>query len=66
MGKKLYRSTRNRMVAGVCAGIGDYFGLDATIIRLAWIILICFGGTGLLAYLLCAIIIPAEPSDYSE
>lgn len=64
MEKKLYRSQRNRMLAGVCGGIADYFKLDPTLIRLAWVLLVCLAGTGLLAYIICAIIIPSEPSDY--
>ncbi|SEH05170.1 PspC domain-containing protein [Candidatus Venteria ishoeyi] len=55
--KKLYRSTHDRMIAGVCGGLGDYFKVDPTIIRVAWVV---FGlaGAGILAYLLCLIIIP--------
>jgi phage shock protein C len=63
MEKKLYRSTKNRMVAGVCAGIANYFGLDPTLIRLGFAFFICFGGSGLLAYLICAIVIPNEPAE---
>ena len=61
MEKKLYRKTTDRMLLGVCAGIADYFRIDVTVIRLAWIILCCFAGTGILAYILAAIIIPEEP-----
>ena len=57
-GKKLYRSESNRMLCGVCAGIAEYFDLDPTLIRLA---LVCFlGGSGILAYIIAAIIIPSE------
>lgn len=59
-GKKLYRSESDRMLCGVCAGIAEYFGLDPTLIRLAWAFLCCFGGTGILAYILAAIIIPTQ------
>lgn len=58
--KRLYRSKTNRMLAGVCAGIADYFNLDPTIIRLAWVVFSCLGGSGLLAYIIAAIIIPSE------
>lgn len=61
MNKKLYRSTRNRMVGGVCGGIADYFALDPTLIRLAWVAFTCLGGSGLLAYIICLIVIPSEP-----
>lgn len=59
-GKKLYRSESGRMLCGVCAGIAEYFGLDPTLIRLAWAFLCCFGGTGILAYIIAAIIIPSQ------
>jgi len=63
MEKKLYRSLKNRMLAGVCAGIADYFGLDPTVIRLAWVIFSCLAGSGVLAYIICAIVIPNAPAD---
>jgi len=56
--KKLYRSQNQRIVAGVCGGLGEYFEVDPVVIRLIWIIFIVFGGVGLLAYLLAWIIIP--------
>lgn len=58
MSKRLYRSTTNRMISGVCAGIADYFGVDPTIIRLAWVLFCALGGSGVLAYIICSIIIP--------
>lgn len=59
--KKLYKSRGNRVICGVCGGIGEYFNLDPTIVRLIWIILIFCFGTGLLAYLVAALIIPEIP-----
>lgn len=59
MNKKLYRSNTNRMLCGVCGGIGEYFNIDPTIIRLLWVLLAC-SGTGLLAYLIAAVIIPLD------
>ena len=59
MSKKLYRSNRDRMLCGVCGGIGDYLNVDPTLIRLVWAVLAC-SGTGFLAYLLAAVIIPLE------
>ena len=56
--KKLYRSKKNRMIAGVCGGIGEYFNIDPTIIRLLWVILVFCGGIGILAYLVAWIVIP--------
>ncbi len=59
--KKLYRSLDNRMICGVCAGVGEYFNIDPTLIRLLWVILTIGGfGTGLLIYIIAAIIIPVE------
>ena len=60
MKKKLYRSRDNKMVAGVCAGIADYFELDPTIVRLAWVIAIFGAGVGVLAYLIAWIIMPEK------
>ena len=57
--KKLYRSDSNRMLAGVCGGLGDYFGIDPTLVRLGWV-LISLMGPGLIAYLIAACIIPRE------
>ena len=59
-GKKLYRSDENKMLAGVCGGIAEYFGVDPTLIRLAWVVFSLLGGSGLLAYILAAIIIPRD------
>ena len=62
-GKKLYRSDENKMLAGVCGGIAEYFGGDPTLIRLAWVVFSLLGGSGLLAYILAAIIIPRDDSN---
>ena len=56
--KKLYRSKRNRLIAGVCGGLGKYFNIDPTIVRLVWLLFIFAGGSGILAYLIAWIIIP--------
>lgn len=58
--KRLYRSRSNRMLAGVCSGIAQYFGIDPTLIRLIMVFL-GFTGSGLIAYIIAAIIIPEEP-----
>ena len=58
--KKLMRSIDNRMVCGVCGGIGNYFNVDPTLIRLVWVLASFFGGSGLLVYIIAAIIIPEE------
>jgi phage shock protein C len=56
--KRLYRSSTNYMLCGVCGGIGEYFNIDPTLVRLAWVLFSCLGGSGILAYIIAAIIIP--------
>ena len=58
--KRLTRSVADRKLAGVCAGIGAYFGIDPTLVRIGWVAFCLLGGSGVLAYLLCALIIPEE------
>ncbi len=59
--KKLYKSRKNKMICGVCGGIGEYFRIDPTIIRLIWAVLaLCFG-SGVVAYIIAALIIPDIP-----
>lgn len=58
--KRLFRSTTNKKLCGVCGGIGEYFNMDPTIVRIIWLIITFAGGAGLLAYLICALIIPEE------
>lgn len=60
MEKRLCLSTTDKKIAGVCGGIAKYFGLDPTLVRLAYAILVIFGGTGILLYIICALIIPRE------
>ena len=57
--KKLYRSNVNCMLAGVCGGLGEYFNIDPTIVRLGWVIFSLMGA-GVLAYIIAEIIIPKE------
>jgi len=65
MKKRLYRDVQNKMISGVCAGIAKYFDLDPTIIRLIWVIVTLAGGSGLIAYIVCAFVIPEEPEGYT-
>ena len=62
MKKQLRRSTENKVIAGVCGGIAEYFDIDPTLIRLAWVLLCALGGSGVLAYIIAAIIIPEAPA----
>ena len=64
--KRLYKSKTNKQLAGVCGGIAEYFGIDPTLVRLAWVLFTCLGGSGLLAYIICAIVIPERPSGYID
>ena len=63
MSKKLYKSNTNKMLEGVCGGIAEYFGVDPTIVRLAWVVFCAPGGSGILAYIIAAIIIPSAPLE---
>lgn len=59
--RKLYRSRTNRMIAGVAGGLGEYFGIDPTLVRLAFVLAALAGGPGLIAYIIMMIVIPEEP-----
>ena len=59
--KRLYRSTRDKLFLGVCGGIGEYFNIDPTIIRVIWAIFGCTGA-GILAYFIAAVLMPSAPS----
>lgn len=61
MEKKLYRSTTNKTIAGVCGGIAEYLNIDPTVVRVIWA-LVSLSGAGLIAYLICALIIPEAPA----
>ena len=63
MNKKLYKSNTNKMLEGICGGIAEYFGIDPTIVRLAWVVFCALGGSGILAYIIAAIIIPSAPLE---
>ena len=62
--KKLYRDTVDQKIAGVCSGIAKYLEIDVTVVRLLWVLAVLFAGGGILAYIICAIVIPAAPMDY--
>jgi len=59
----LYRSRTNKKIAGICAGFGEYFDLDPSIIRIIWLATVLLGGTGALIYLICWLIIPLNPEQ---
>ena len=66
MEKKLYRSQKDRMVGGVCGGLGEYFGIDPTLVRLLFVFFALAGGPGLIAYLIFLIVVPDESSQTSS
>jgi len=69
MTKRLFRSKKDRMLGGVCGGIAAYLNIDTAVIRLLWVIASLFLGMGfggLLAYLLCLLVIPGEPENQAS
>lgn len=62
MEKKLTKSATNRKIAGVCGGIAEYFNIDATIVRLLWVACVLLAGTGLLLYIIAALVMPEDPN----
>lgn len=61
MNKKLYKSNENKMVDGVCGGLAEYFGIAPTLVRLGWALFCALGGSGILAYIIAAVVIPRNP-----
>lgn len=71
MNKKLYRSKNNVKISGVCGGIAEYFNMDATIVRLLWVLgTLMYFFIGVVAYVACVLIVPEDPGcidvDYEE
>ncbi len=60
-GKKLYKSSTDKKIVGVCGGIAEYFNIDSTLVRLGWVVFCALGGSGLLAYIIAALIMPDRP-----
>ena len=61
--KRLYKSRRNRTLCGVCGGIGEYLDVAPVLIRVLWIVFTFMGGAGILAYIVCALIMSNDPYD---
>lgn len=57
---KMFRSSKNRVLAGVCAGVADFFGLDVKLVRAAWLIALLFAGVGALLYLILWFVVPEK------
>lgn len=64
MTKQLTISNKDKKIAGVCGGIAEYFDIDSTLVRLAWILFIFAGGAGVIGYIIAALIMPKPPVDY--
>ena len=64
--KKLYRSRKNRMISGICGGLGEYFEVDPNLIRLLWVLFVFAGGAGILAYIVAYFILPERPRELQE
>lgn len=61
--KRLYRSRRDRVIAGVCGGVGEYLSVDPVVVRIVWVLLALLGGSGILAYIVGIILIPENPEE---
>ena len=61
MDRRLYKSNENKMIDGVCGGLAEYFDIDPTLVRLGWVLFCALGGSGILAYIIAAIVIPSNP-----
>lgn len=64
--RRLYRNQTNKVIAGVCSGLGEYLNVDTTVVRLVWILLTLLGGAGVIAYIFAYFIIPAKPNEFGE
>lgn len=60
MEKKLFRSETDKMIGGVCGGLAQYFNIDSTIVRLIFALIVIYGGTGLILYIILWIVVPSE------
>ena len=66
MEKRLYKDKKNEKICGVCAGIAKYFSIDPTLVRLALVVFCLLGGSGILAYIIFAIVMPDEPDKLND
>ena len=60
MDKRLYRIEEGKMLSGVCGGVAEYFNIDPTLVRLGWVLVSCFAGAGIVAYIAGALIMPVK------
>lgn len=66
MDKRLHKSTKDKVISGVCGGLGEYFGVDSSIIRIIWAIAAFAYGTGILLYFIAALILPEQDYERPE
>lgn len=66
MKKRLYKSRENKVLCGICGGIGEYFDIDPVIVRVILIVLCCVGFSGVIAYIIAAFVIPERPTKAEE
>jgi phage shock protein PspC (stress-responsive transcriptional regulator) len=66
MSKKLYRSETDKIVGGVCGGLAQYFGIDSAIVRLVFVLILVYGGSGLLVYIILWIVLPTQSTIYTS
>ena len=68
MTKRLYKSNTNKVISGVCGGLGEYFNIDPSIIRIIWVIIVFLTaiGGGIIAYIACAVLIPNAPHIHHD
>lgn len=64
MERKLYKNQNDKMIAGVCSGLGNYLGVDVTIMRVLFVAMALLGGPGLLIYIILALVMKKPPSEY--
>lgn len=65
MTRRLYLG-RNKVIAGVCSGIADYFAIDPTVVRVGWVLFMLAGGSGILAYIIAMVLMPEKPDDIDD
>ena len=65
MEKRVYKSVTDRKIFGVCGGLGEYFGIDPMIFRLAFVVMVLAFGTGVMAYIVCGLVMSDDPTPIS-
>jgi len=66
--KRLYKSDTNKVISGICGGVGEYFNIDPVLIRLIWLLVVIFTGVvpGVIAYIIAAFIVPEHPQHINH